>query len=219
MESTRCFVEPVPPPAARIAGYVAPGGRLFPLEANSASSEYCRARGVASPLVSCTPSPPGHRNRQRSQISRSRSFGVKPSQLPRHSRVQCAFALRLRLQEGSARLAPVRLARQHGGTVFVDRASSADAHRVSGLMSSVLGEGIVGALFPEGTSTNGSSVLRFHAALFESAIATREPVTAARISYSVKEGSVENDVCYRGTHDLSASMSCVSSPNAKSGPQ
>ena len=85
------------------------------------------------------------------------------------------------------------------GTVFVDRASSADAHRVSGLMSAVLAEGIVVVLFPEGTSTNGSSVLRFHAALFESAIATREPVAAARIGYSVKEGSVETDVCYWGT--------------------
>ncbi|HEX4486811.1 MAG TPA: lysophospholipid acyltransferase family protein [Terriglobales bacterium] len=85
------------------------------------------------------------------------------------------------------------------GTVYVDRARSADTPRANQLMSQALAEGNVVVLFPEGTSTDGTSVLRFHAALFESAVATQELVHAAHIGYVAEQGSVRDDICYWGT--------------------
>ena len=84
------------------------------------------------------------------------------------------------------------------GTVFVDRNRLADVHRVNLSVARALSEGCVVVLFPEGTSSDGTTVLPFRAALFEPAIASREPVSSAHISYTV-DGSVEKEICYWGT--------------------
>ena len=85
------------------------------------------------------------------------------------------------------------------GTVFVDRSRSSDSQQANAGMAKALSEGCVVVLFPEGTSSDGTGLLRFHAALFESAVTLHELVTAARLSYTVEEGSVANDICYWGT--------------------
>src|SRR5213079_940606 len=51
-------------------------------------------------------------------------------------------------------------------------------------------------LFPEGTSSDGSTVLPFKSALLESAVQLRCPVAAAAIEYALDQGSVANEVCY-----------------------
>lgn len=84
------------------------------------------------------------------------------------------------------------------GTVFVDRARLADAHRASLEMAHALSQGSVVVLFPEGTSSNGATVLPFRPALFEAAVTCGECVSSAHISYAVEDGSVENDICYWG---------------------
>ena len=88
------------------------------------------------------------------------------------------------------------------GTVFVDRESSADSRRVAGEMAVVLREGLPVVLFPEGRSSDGSQVLRFHTALFEPAVAAQQPVTPAHIGYEISEGTVANDVAYWGDMTL-----------------
>jgi 1-acyl-sn-glycerol-3-phosphate acyltransferase len=85
------------------------------------------------------------------------------------------------------------------GTVFVDRNRRFDASRANRRISEALAAGLVVVLFPEGTSSDGSTVLPFRAALFEPAIRDRQPISAAHISYSTEDGSVERDVCYWGT--------------------
>jgi lyso-ornithine lipid O-acyltransferase len=84
------------------------------------------------------------------------------------------------------------------GTVFVDRSRTVDAHRANAEVSQALADGVVVVLFPEGTSSDGSTVLPFRPALFEAAVAGGEYVTSAHISYVVDEGSVAMDVCYWG---------------------
>ena len=84
-------------------------------------------------------------------------------------------------------------------TVFVDRNRFADAYQAYLSMASVLSKGSVVVLFPEGTSSDGTAVLPFRAALLEAAITSREPISSAHISYAVEKGSVEKEVCYWGT--------------------
>jgi lyso-ornithine lipid O-acyltransferase len=83
------------------------------------------------------------------------------------------------------------------GTRFLDRARAADAHRVQNEVQEALDQGCRVVIFPEGTSTNGESVLPFKPALFESAVG-RHNVTVAHISYNVSSGTVGDDVCYWG---------------------
>lgn len=83
------------------------------------------------------------------------------------------------------------------GTRFLDRARQVDAHRVKNEVQEALEAGTRVVVFPEGTSSDGSSVLPFKPALFE-AVAGRQTVTAAHLRYSVTRGDVVNDVCYWG---------------------
>jgi lyso-ornithine lipid O-acyltransferase len=83
------------------------------------------------------------------------------------------------------------------GTRFLDRARSADAHRVRGEVQEALDQGCRVVVFPEGTSTDGTTLLPFKPALFEAAVG-RHDITVAHISYTVSAGSVEQDVCYWG---------------------
>jgi lyso-ornithine lipid O-acyltransferase len=84
-----------------------------------------------------------------------------------------------------------------GGTIFIDRRSRASTDEVARQMMDALRKGIAVLLFPEGTSTDGSTVLRFHPSLLEPAIALRKPIVAAAIGYRMA-GAEESDLCYYG---------------------
>ena len=85
-----------------------------------------------------------------------------------------------------------------GGTLFIDREKRSDVTRVGTQFAPVIAEGLVIALFPEGTSTDGHTVLPFRASLFAPATEYGWPVVAAWIGYSLADGSVEEEVCYWG---------------------
>ena len=51
-------------------------------------------------------------------------------------------------------------------------------------------------LFPEGTSSDGSTVLPFKSALLESAVQLRSSIAVASIEYALDYGSVADEVCY-----------------------
>jgi 1-acyl-sn-glycerol-3-phosphate acyltransferase len=85
------------------------------------------------------------------------------------------------------------------GTVFVDRERAHDAHRAASEIEAALAEGAAVVLFPEGTSTDGSTVLPFRSPLFQPAIRHKAPLTPAHVGYRLAgEGSVGQDVCYWG---------------------
>jgi 1-acyl-sn-glycerol-3-phosphate acyltransferase len=85
-----------------------------------------------------------------------------------------------------------------GGTMFVERSSIASAARVAAEISERLALPIPILIFPEGTSTDGSSVLRFRSRLFEPAIQAGAPVTAVAIRYILADGAEERDLCWFG---------------------
>jgi 1-acyl-sn-glycerol-3-phosphate acyltransferase len=53
-------------------------------------------------------------------------------------------------------------------------------------------------LFPEGTSTDGSQVLRFHSRLISPAIEAGAPVTPAAVRYILQDGSEERELSWYG---------------------
>jgi 1-acyl-sn-glycerol-3-phosphate acyltransferase len=85
-----------------------------------------------------------------------------------------------------------------GGTIFLDRSSLASANAVAGEMRERLQLPIPVVLFAEGTSSDGSHVLRFHSRLFEPAIACGAPVTAAALRYIIDGGVEEKELCWFG---------------------
>jgi 1-acyl-sn-glycerol-3-phosphate acyltransferase len=83
-----------------------------------------------------------------------------------------------------------------GGTIFVDREHRLSSLAIVDLIRESIRSGLVVVLFPEGTSSDGSTVLPFKSALLESAVQLRCPVASASIQYALDDGSVADEVCY-----------------------
>ncbi len=89
------------------------------------------------------------------------------------------------------------------GTVYVARGHGGSAVKARSGMQAAADAGLPVVFFPEGTTTNGSGLLKFHSGLLAQAMQEREPVTATYLRYSLGEGNdagvtVADDVCYWG---------------------
>ena len=87
-----------------------------------------------------------------------------------------------------------------GGTIFVDRSSLASAQSVAEQMTErlKLPIPIPVLLFPEGTSTDGSQVIRFHSRLIDPATSLGVPITTACVRYVLPPGIEERELCWYG---------------------
>lgn len=88
------------------------------------------------------------------------------------------------------------------GTLFVDRERKMETAAFNQQLDEALRSGLRVVLFPEGTSSDGSTVLPFRPPLFEPAIASAVAITPAWIGYEASSGSVANDICYWGNMTL-----------------
>jgi len=94
-----------------------------------------------------------------------------------------------------------------GGTLYIERESRRDAMRVVHQMADRLREGDVLAVFPEGTTSDGRSLLPFHANLLQAAISTEVPVQPVALSFvdgRTREMSLAP--CYIGDDTLLGSI-------------
>lgn len=73
-------------------------------------------------------------------------------------------------------------------TVFLRRGSRGHARIVNQEIAQLLGRGRHAAVFPEGTTTDGRSLLHFHAALLQPALSAGYPVLPVAISYWELDG-------------------------------
>jgi lyso-ornithine lipid O-acyltransferase len=85
-----------------------------------------------------------------------------------------------------------------GGTLFLDRSSLASANTVAALIGERLSQPIPILLFPEGTSTDGGQVHRFHGRLIQPAVELGAPITAAAVRYVPKSNTLERELCWFG---------------------
>jgi 1-acyl-sn-glycerol-3-phosphate acyltransferase len=82
------------------------------------------------------------------------------------------------------------------GTVFVDRERRARVGHTTSEIETALSEGALVVLFPEGTSSNGETVLPFKSSLLEPAARQTHALYASHIHYEIADGDVGEEVCY-----------------------
>jgi 1-acyl-sn-glycerol-3-phosphate acyltransferase len=84
------------------------------------------------------------------------------------------------------------------GSVFVRRHDRADAARANVSVAQSLNDGVPVVLFPEGTTTDGHRILRFHSTMLQPAINTAASITPCAIRYELDDGDASREVCWWG---------------------
>ncbi len=82
------------------------------------------------------------------------------------------------------------------GTIYIERERRAHVGPVTDQIQTVLdADGLV-ILFPEGTSSDGRTVLPFKSSLLEPAARSSQPMSVSWIQYELDDGDVTEEVCY-----------------------
>ena len=87
---------------------------------------------------------------------------------------------------------------QLGGTLFIDRQRRTHVGEVNNEIQGALDDGALVVLFPEGTSSDGQTVLPFKSSLLEPALEQKHPLTVGHIQYALDDGNSGDEVCYWG---------------------
>jgi 1-acyl-sn-glycerol-3-phosphate acyltransferase len=94
-------------------------------------------------------------------------------------------------------------------TVFLRRGSRGHARIVNGEVAGILAAGGEVAVFPEGTTTDGSHVLHFHGALLQPALDAGHPVQPIALSYLGADGRRSLAPAYDGEVSLGQCLSAM----------
>jgi 1-acyl-sn-glycerol-3-phosphate acyltransferase len=94
-----------------------------------------------------------------------------------------------------------------GGTLYIERESRRDALRVVHRMAECLRAGDIVAVFPEGTTSDGTRLLPFHANLLQAAISANAPALPVGLSFlDTATRAVSTAPAYVGEDTLLASV-------------
>ena len=92
------------------------------------------------------------------------------------------------------------------GTIFVDRERRRDTRRVNHHAAQALAAGDVVAVFPEGTTTDGATLLRFHASLLQPIVEAQGHVQPIAIRYRDATGAHSTVPAYVGDESFARSF-------------
>lgn len=84
------------------------------------------------------------------------------------------------------------------GTLFIHRGRRHDTARVNTLVRDALQTGEVFAVFPEGTTSDGSTMFKFHASLLEPALEAEAAIQPIALWYDRSDGTLCTEVAYDG---------------------
>ncbi len=94
-----------------------------------------------------------------------------------------------------------------GGTLYIERESRRDAMRVVHHMAESLKAGDILAVFPEGTTSDGVTLLPFHGNLLQAAISADAPVQPVALQFiDTASGEPSLTPCYIGDDTLVGSI-------------
>ena len=77
----------------------------------------------------------------------------------------------------------------NAGTVYVERGRGGSAMKASSAMKDAMQDGLPVVFFPEGTTTNGQALKKFHSGLLGQALLAKAPITATQRKDSWKAAS------------------------------
>ena len=92
------------------------------------------------------------------------------------------------------------------GAVFIERGRRHAVREANHRVATMLGEGELVAMFPEGTTSDGDRLLPFHSNLIQPAIRARAPVVVAGIRYRDRHGESTPATLYTGDIGLLQSL-------------
>jgi 1-acyl-sn-glycerol-3-phosphate acyltransferase len=98
---------------------------------------------------------------------------------------------------------------ERAGTLFIRRARRHDTGRINEQVHAAFAEGACVGLFPEGTTTEGEQLLRFHSSLFEPAVANAAHVHPTAIRYAHADGSPCRAIAYVGEISFMQSLGLI----------
>ncbi len=94
-------------------------------------------------------------------------------------------------------------------TVFLRRGSRGHARIVNAEIDALLNAGKDVAIFPEGTTTDGTHLLGFHAALLQPAVETGRPVQPVALAYTTPDGQRTLAPAYVGETTMTECLSAI----------
>lgn len=93
-----------------------------------------------------------------------------------------------------------------GDTIFINRANKKELTQINKQLSTALAEGTCVAIFPEGTTSLGDSLLPFKAPLFEPIYQSKGKVLPIAIQYKDTNGRINNRPSFVGKISLLTSI-------------
>jgi 1-acyl-sn-glycerol-3-phosphate acyltransferase len=88
------------------------------------------------------------------------------------------------------------------GTIFIDRAKRHDTLRINHLITNALRSGELFAVFPEGTTSDGSRLLKFHSSLLAPALEAGAAIQPVALRYEREDGSLCTEAAYDGAKSV-----------------
>jgi 1-acyl-sn-glycerol-3-phosphate acyltransferase len=98
---------------------------------------------------------------------------------------------------------------ERSGTLFIRRSLRRDISRINELVQGALDAGDCVGIFPEGGTTEGDELLKFHSSLFEAAVANQAHVHPCAIRYEHADGSLCRAMAYVGELSFMQSLGLV----------
>jgi 1-acyl-sn-glycerol-3-phosphate acyltransferase len=92
------------------------------------------------------------------------------------------------------------------GTIFIRRTRRSDTAKINETMHNVLAEGATIGFFPEGTTTGGDTLLKFHTSLFEPAVVNEATLAPAAICYRDQAGRANRTIAFIGELSFTESV-------------
>lgn len=98
---------------------------------------------------------------------------------------------------------------ERAGTLFIRRDQMHDMARIDAKVRDALVQGDCVGLFPEGTTTEGDTLRKFHSSLFEPAVANGAAVYPVAIRYEHPDGTLCRAVSFAGERTFMQSMGLI----------
>jgi len=92
------------------------------------------------------------------------------------------------------------------GTLFIERGRRSDTARVNRLIAEAMLEGDVVAVFPEGATSDGAQILRFHSSLLQPALIAGAVVQPVALRFTRGDGSLCTEAAFDGDKTLWQSL-------------